>query len=333
MEDKSVSIIIPVYNAESTLKRCIDSIIKQSYKQWTLILVNDGSTDDSQTICHNYEVRDNRILLLNKENGGVSSARNLGIRTAQTDYLIFVDSDDFLEKNCIENLLVGADCDISFINTARYSLDTETVCGMMTNIVENKCYKKLTGGVESNDIFSAGIPFAKLYKTSIIKGHNICFDERIKNHEDHLFFFDYLLHCDSMYLCSEIGYYWTFRENSNSLSHTIPSSRNMLIAAEGFMKRYPALFEHFNVYDQDYISRVTTEYGVGSYRSACYSLYYYKTPKIDRLTFLKEQVPVMRRLYNKYGYAPNNKKHKLIFIFLCLPIPVRIKDVLLSRVW
>ena len=89
MEDKSVSIIIPVYNAESTLKRCIDSIIKQSYKQWTLILVNDGSTDDSQTICHNYEVRDNRILLLNKENGGVSSARNLGIRTAQTDYLIF----------------------------------------------------------------------------------------------------------------------------------------------------------------------------------------------------------------------------------------------------
>lgn len=58
-----------------------------------------------------------------------------------------------------------------------------------------------------------------------------------------------------------------------------------------------------------------------------------KTPKIDRLTFLKEQVPVMRRLYNKYGYAPNNKKHKLIFIFLCLPIPVRIKDVLLSRVW
>lgn len=69
------------------------------------------------------------------------------------------------------------------------------------------------------------------------------------------------------------------------------------------------------------------------YRAACYSLYYYKTPKIDRLTFLKEQVPVMRRLYNKYGYAPNNKKHKLIFIFLCLPIPVRIKDVLLSRVW
>lgn len=136
-----------------------------------------------------------------------------------------------------------------------------------------------------------------------------------------------------MYLCSEIGYYWTFRKNSNSLSHTIPSSRNMLIAAERFMKRYPALFEHFNVYDQDYISRVTTEYGVGSYRSACYSLYYYKTPKIDRLTFLKEQVPVMRRLYNKYGYAPNNKKHKLIFIFLCLPIPVRIKDVLLSRVW
>ena len=72
---------------------------------------------------------------------------------------------------------------------------------------------------------------------------------------------------------------------------------------------------------------------MGSYRAACYSLYYYKTPKIDRLTFLKEQVPVMRRLYNKYGYAPNNKKHKLIFIFLCLPIPVRIKDVLLSRVW
>ena len=129
MEDKSISIIIPIYNAESTLKRCIDSIIKQSYKQWTLILINDGSTDDSQTICHNYEVRDNRILLLNKENGGVSSARNLGIRTVQTDYLIFVDSDDFLEKNCIENLLVGADCDISFINTARYSLDTGTVCG------------------------------------------------------------------------------------------------------------------------------------------------------------------------------------------------------------
>ena len=99
-----ISIIVPVYNAEKYLSRCIDSILRQTFADFELILVNDGSSDKSKEICEKYLESDPRIKLINQENSGVSAARNTGLDNASGEYIGFVDSDDFIEKNMYEEL-------------------------------------------------------------------------------------------------------------------------------------------------------------------------------------------------------------------------------------
>lgn len=99
-----ISIIVPIYNSEKYIKRCIDSIINQSYRNIEIILIDDGSTDNSRNICEKYSNIDSRIKVISKKNGGVSSARNEGITNAKGEYIMFVDADDWIEKEAIETL-------------------------------------------------------------------------------------------------------------------------------------------------------------------------------------------------------------------------------------
>ena len=103
--NKLISIIMPVYNAEKYLNRSIESIMNQTYNNIEIILVNDGSTDNSLEICTSYQEKDNRIKLINQANKGVSFARNKGIDEATGDYIMFIDSDDYVEKNMIEDMV------------------------------------------------------------------------------------------------------------------------------------------------------------------------------------------------------------------------------------
>ena len=104
MELPLISVIVPIYNVQNELSRCIDSIIKQSYQKMELILVDDGSTDESLEICQRYANKDNRIKLYSKVNGGLSDARNFGLKYAVGDYVAFIDSDDYVESNYLEKL-------------------------------------------------------------------------------------------------------------------------------------------------------------------------------------------------------------------------------------
>ena len=99
-----ISIIVPIYNVELYLEKCIESIINQTYKDIEVILINDGSTDKSGIICDKYAKIDDRIIVLHKENGGVSSARNKGLDIAKGDYIAFVDPDDYIEPNMYEEM-------------------------------------------------------------------------------------------------------------------------------------------------------------------------------------------------------------------------------------
>lgn len=101
---KKISVIIPVYNAAKTLKACVNSVLSQTFKEFELILVNDGSKDNSLDICKSYEKEDNRIIVLNKENGGANSARALGVRTATGEFINFIDSDDEIPTTSLEDL-------------------------------------------------------------------------------------------------------------------------------------------------------------------------------------------------------------------------------------
>ena len=99
---ETISIIIPIYDVESYLRKCLDSIIEQSFPYFELLLINDGSTDASAQICQEYVEKDDRIRYFEKENGGVSSARNFGIKHSRGEYITFIDSDDWVEPNYLE---------------------------------------------------------------------------------------------------------------------------------------------------------------------------------------------------------------------------------------
>lgn len=105
MKNTVLSVIVPVYNVQDYLRQCVDSIINQSYKNLEIILVDDGSTDDSGIICDDYAKKYDNVLVFHKPNGGQSSARNLGLKKAKSDYIAFIDSDDFIEPNMFEVLL------------------------------------------------------------------------------------------------------------------------------------------------------------------------------------------------------------------------------------
>lgn len=116
MERELISVIIPIYNVEPYLEKCINSIVNQTYSKLEIILVNDGSTDNCLKICKKYQDRDSRIIVVNKKNGGLSDARNCGIQKARGNYLFFVDSDDYVNINIINllyNDLINGKCDIS----------------------------------------------------------------------------------------------------------------------------------------------------------------------------------------------------------------------------
>ena len=103
--ERLVSIIIPVYNVQNELKSCVDSVISQTYKNIEIIIIDDGSTDESAKICDNYEKKDNRIKVIHKLNGGLSDARNWGLECARGEYVYFLDSDDLIKVDTIELLV------------------------------------------------------------------------------------------------------------------------------------------------------------------------------------------------------------------------------------
>lgn len=130
MGEKLVSIIIPVYNAEKYISRCLDSIINQSYKNIQIIVIDDGSTDKGVLILDKYKEDDNRISVYRTENRGVSYARNLGIEKAKGEYFVFVDADDFVQKDMIEKMyyrLLSDGSDICVCNVWRTNGDKSKI--------------------------------------------------------------------------------------------------------------------------------------------------------------------------------------------------------------
>ena len=133
----SISIIIPVYNVESYLERCVDSVLAQTFEDFEVILVNDGSTDNSPEICDEYLTVDNRIKIIHKDNGGLSSARNSGLDIAKGRYIMFVDSDDWIERNMCQLLydrIVNTECEMICCE-----LFYETVRGISVNKSKYDC--------------------------------------------------------------------------------------------------------------------------------------------------------------------------------------------------
>lgn len=314
------------------LSRCIDSILSQTFTNIELILIDDGSTDDSLKICDHYLNMDERVVVVHKDNGGVGSARNLGLKIAKGDWVVFVDSDDFLCNNCIEELYKGRDFDLVFIGINRYNCDSQNVDEVLHRFKECVINLSTLDGADSivkYDLLAIGYPWGKLYKKCIIDKYGISFNERINIHEDHLFYYDYLIHCKNLYLSDIIGYNYVYSSKHLSLTCIVPPYDKLLIASDEFIVRYPNLLSHLSINNIDYIRKITSEYGIGTRRKALYSMYYHHTLWHERITFLKKQSVISRKLYFKYGYVPSLNKHLIIFKLLSSKyICVYLKDFL-----
>lgn len=175
-EKIKVSIIVPIYNVQNYLGECLDSILNQTHKNIEIILINDGSTDDSSEIMKKYASKDNRIICINKENEGVSLTRNIGINYATGDYVCFSDADDILEKDYVDYLL-----NLIVMNNADISITTEMFTTFQRKQVLNDIVQILTAEEALISILTYKMPigvYCKMFKRSFL-GNNIRFISNI----------------------------------------------------------------------------------------------------------------------------------------------------------
>lgn len=216
---KKISIIVPVYNAEKTIRKCIESILNQSYNNFELIVINDGSVDDSEKIIKSYE--DSRIVYINNTNHGVSYSRNCGIKKATGDYVTFVDSDDYLEKECLEKI---SEILINDVDVVRYNFNVDGEKSFNNNIYDLRDRK-----IDINDetlkvlykhflTFEEPIPnlvMLLFIKKDIIK--KISFNEKLYMMEDVAFYLDLFANIKNIFF-SDLKLY-NYYVNPSSVTH------------------------------------------------------------------------------------------------------------------
>ena len=213
-----ISIIVAVYNVEKYLKRSLDSILNQSYKNIEVIIVNDGSTDNSRNICEKYAELYSNIKVIHKENGGLSSARNIGIENATGEYIGFVDSDDYISSNMFEemyNRIIESDSDIA-ISSFNYVKEGKI---LPEDNSGDTCI--FTKSEAINGFFNLTCPFNysfmcnKLFKKELFK-ENKFNTSIISDQEDTEIMIKILNKCNKIVYIGEPFYYYVIRENSLS---------------------------------------------------------------------------------------------------------------------
>lgn len=222
----AISIIIPVYNAEKFLRNCIESVIAQTFEDWEMILVNDGSKDSSLAVCQEYAARDKRISVIDKPNGGPSSARNKGLENAQGEYVYFMDADDWIETKFLEDFVRNAvatkrccyeneDCDYDIIfqgfvreladgrKEESFAMDADTSMMSKEEII-CRLYKEHVYGWS----------WCKLFRREIIEKHHIRFDESLRLWEDELFTSEFLRYAENVRTVNSHLYHYIYYPDS-----------------------------------------------------------------------------------------------------------------------
>ena len=218
-----ISIIIPVYNAELHLSRCLDSIIRQSFKSFEIILIDDGSTDNSKSICEKYTNIDNRISVIFRENQGPGPTRNLGMEVAKGDYIYFVDADDILLPNALADnykLALENDLDVVIFSFEKivYKSDTKTLVNHTFDnylVTNNDKLSKIFWELADNGLMYA--VWNKFYKKSFIMANDLKFTDCRKS-QDAMFNFDVFQYADRIFINHNIYYQYHFYENNNITS-------------------------------------------------------------------------------------------------------------------
>jgi len=302
MGNLTVSIIIPAYNAAKTIAACLDSIANQTYDDYEVIIINDGSVDNTLEIIKTYEQRINRIKIIDKKNGGVSSARNVGLQNASGDYVTFVDADDSLVKTFLENICSIKSDPISYdlvIIGAELQSTESRVIALDFEAKNGDEISQLLISNYNSVLFKA--PWAKLFKKSVIDVNCLRFDENLFFGEDSVFVLTYLSHCNAIKCIPQPEYIHQFRISGKySLSWG-----NQLVLAKAVHQSYERLLSktchRITIIEEDIKAQ---------YASSLVTLLGLKNEKSDNYFFAKE---FFKNIPYKDVKLTN---HKLLQIFL-----------------
>lgn len=222
MNEKMITIVVPIFNGEKYIEESINSILNQKYKNFEILIVNDGSTDDTQKLLEQLYATNRKVKIVNTENRGVSSARNLGISLAKGEFLIFMDADDRLVKNALylineklsknipELLIFG----FSVFNDSRRHNDTYLLENLeKKQEVSNNCLMKCMLSTKNNLL---GYVWRAAYSVEMLKKNKIFFDERLKISEDYLFLLESIVNSRKIIVSSDELYEYHLSESSMS---------------------------------------------------------------------------------------------------------------------
>lgn len=315
MEKVLISVVVPVYNVEQYLNQCLDSIINQTYTNLQIILVDDGSTDNSGKICDNYKERDTRITVYHKKNGGVSSARNKGIDLAKGIYIAFIDADDLVRKNYLEKLYVYTNrenIDIAFCGYEQRSScnNVEMVQKHLCPIQTGNILKDFTNLYLSDIKMMVTGPSGKLFDLNLIKEANIRFDCDYNWGEDVLFCLEYFSLIDN-YITVPEDIYIYINHGRGSAVETYSDKR---VQTEiKFLKRFDGWLRAENIQKKEEIIALIVTSICNSYMRYC--ICYKKNSLISQYEFYKD---IICNLKHYLEICKNIKSFKRWFILFTI---------------
>lgn len=298
-----ISIIIPVYNVEKYIKRCIDSVLNQTYSNYEIILVDDGSTDLSGYICDEYSYIDKRVKVIHQNNGGLSGARDSGIKEVTGDYIMFVDSDDWIEQNTLQvlskEILIG-NYDLiiyGYIMEFIYDECKNVYVSPNLNIYNNaKDYVKQYSHYRSNGIF--GFVWNKLYKADVIKKNDIFFEEYVFP-EDVFFNFKFLPYCKNIKVIDNVLYHY-IHQSMQTLSKT---QRNEPYTSNNMYDKTVQFLKEMQCYEinEQYVSSFYTSALINYISSSILK----DNKRVEKLKLLYDD--------GRVKYAVRKSNHNLLF--------------------
>ena len=225
-----VSIIVPVYNAQSSITKCVESILNQTEKNFEVILVDDGSEDSSLKICTDFCNANARIKVIHQENSGVSTARNAGINIAGGEWITFIDSDDYVGSSYLQDLIAAQKQNDADIAVAGYTIVNEKLGKIERRKAVNTCMgiRQFVEKIDEWEGFFNG-PFAKLFRSSIVHKNGISFPANVHIGEDKIFCSEYLNYCKRLSFTDSTEYFYVVGNVG-----TLSSKKNLLVPKFNF---------------------------------------------------------------------------------------------------
>lgn len=309
-----LSIIVPVYNVEKYLERCISSILRQKFTKFEVLLINDGSTDKSGTICDELANLDDRIRVVHKINQGVSSARNVGLSEANGEYIGFIDSDDWVDPNFYDDIfskMIEVNADIGCSGYVRNYQGEEYM------VLEKSGELILDSAEACKKIFSLKNHFFtwvlvdKVFKKKLFDGYS--FDKNIKVCEDQLMLFELLIKSEKFVFIPSYAYHYEVREDSVTQRHCIEDNVTALIAAK-------KILEKAILVDKEFEDIVKAHYIINQIRIAR------KMLEENSKLYYREICNIQKNVRKDIVFSLLNHllnfRQKLGVIYLCLPMTI-----------